>query len=69
MKALRIEVGDFFLITIKNGQEYEGSINAINERFLTIENWNEVKERLDEVDILLEDIEMLEGFNDSQTTL
>lgn len=66
---MHIEIGDFFLITTKNGAEYEGQIIALTETTLTIEHWHEVKDRLDETDIPLTDILMLEGFNDSQTTL
>jgi hypothetical protein len=41
----------------------------MNETVMTIERWNEVKDRLDETDILMTNILVLEGFNDSQTTL
>jgi hypothetical protein len=41
----------------------------LTETTLTIEHWNEVKDRLDETDIKVSDITMLEGFNDSQTTV
>lgn len=66
---MRIEIGDFFLITTKNNAQYDGQIIALTETTLTIEHWNEVKDRLDEIDIKLSDITMLEGFNDSQTTV
>ena len=65
---MNIEVGDFFLVTTNNGAEYDGQIIALTETTLTIEHWNEVKERTDETDIKLSDIKLLEGFNDSQTT-
>jgi hypothetical protein len=41
----------------------------LTETTLTFEHWNEVKDRVDETDIKLSDITMLEGFNDSQTTV
>ena len=63
-----IEIGDFYLVTTKNGDEYDGQITGLSETTLTIEHWNEVKERTDETDIKLSDIKLLEGFNDSQTT-
>ena len=66
---MRIEIGDFFLITTKNNAQYDGQIIALTETALTIEHWNEVKDRLDETDIKLSDITMLEGFNDAQTTV
>jgi len=66
---MNIQLGDFFLVTTKNGAEYDGQIIGLTETTLTIEHWNEVKDRLDETDIKLSDITMLEGFNDSQTTL
>ena len=66
---MNIEVGDFFLVTTNNGAEYDGQIIALTATTLTIEHWNEVKDRLDETDIKLKDIKMLEGFNDSQTTV
>jgi len=69
MKHQQIEIGDYFLITTKDNKEYEGTIIGMNETVMTIERWNEVKDRLDETDILMTDILMLEGFNDSQTTL
>ena len=69
MKHQQIEIGDYFLITTKDDREYEGTIIAISETSLTIERWNEVKDREDETDIPMTDILMLEGFNDSQTTL
>lgn len=69
MKHQQIEIGDYFLITTKDGREYEGTIIAISETSLTIERWNEVKDREDETDIPMTDILKLEGFNDSQTTL
>lgn len=65
---MNIQIGDYFLITTKDDKEYEGTIIAISETFLTIEHWNEVKDREDETDIKLGDITMLEGFYDSQTT-
>jgi len=69
MKHQQIEIGDYFLITTKDNKEYEGTIIGMTETVITIERWNEVKDRLDETDILMTDILMLEGFNDSQTTL
>jgi hypothetical protein len=66
---MNIEIGDYFLITTKNNAQYDGQIIALTETDLTIEHWNEVKDRLDETDIKLKDIKMLEGFNDSQTTV
>ena len=69
MKHQQIEIGDYFLITTKDDKEYEGTIIAISETFLTIERWNEVKDREDETDIPMTDILKLEGFNDSQATL
>jgi len=69
MKHKQIEIGDYFLITTKDNKEYEGTIIGMTEIVMTIERWNEVKDRLDETDILMTDILMLEGFNDSQTTL
>ena len=65
---MNIEVGDFFLVTTNNGAEYDGQIIALTATTLTIEHWNEVKERTDETDIKLSDIKLLEGFNDLQTT-
>ncbi len=67
--GMHIEVGDLYLITTKNGAQYDGQIIALTETTVTIEHWNEVKDRLDETDINLTDITMFEGFNDSQTTL
>lgn len=64
---MNIQIGDFFLVTTKNGAEYDGQVIDLTETSLTIEHWNEVKDRLDETDILISDIAMLEGFNDSQT--
>lgn len=69
MKHQQIEIGDYFLITTKDNKEYEGTIIEITETVITIERWNEVKDRLDETDLLMTDILILEGFNDSQTTL
>jgi hypothetical protein len=69
MKHKQIEIGDYFLITTKDNKEYEGTIIGMNETVMTIERWNEVKDRLDETDILMTNILVLEGFNDSQTTL
>ena len=66
---MNIEIGDYFLITTKNNAQYDGQIIALTETDLTVEHWNEVKDRLDETDIKLKDIKMLEGFNDSQTTV
>lgn len=66
---MQIEVGDFFLVTTKNGAQYDGQVINLTETTLTIEHWNEVKDRLDETDLQLNDITMLEVFNDSQTTL
>ena len=66
---MHIQIGDYFLVTTKNDAEYDGQIIALNQTTLTIEHWNEVKDRLDETDIKLKDIKMLEGFNDSQTTV
>jgi len=64
-----IEIGDYFLITMKDDREYEGTIIQMNETMITIERWNEVKDRVDETDVLISDILKLEGFNDSQTTV
>jgi hypothetical protein len=69
MKNKAIEIGDYFLITTKDNKEYQGTIIGITETVITIERWNEVKDRLDETDIELSDIAMLERFNDSQTTV
>jgi hypothetical protein len=69
MKHQQIKIGDYFLITTKDEKEYEGTIIGLTETMMTIERWNEVKDRLDETDILISDIAMLEGFNDSQTTV
>ena len=69
MEHQEIQIGDYFLITTRDDKEYEGTIIAINETSLTIERWNEVKDREDETDIPMTDILKLEGFNDSQTTL
>jgi hypothetical protein len=66
---MNIEIGDYFLITTKNNAQYDGQVIDLTETTLTIEHWNEVKDRLDETDIELSDITMLEGFNDSQTTV
>lgn len=66
---INIQIGDFFLVTTKNGAEYDGQVIDLTETSLTIEHWNEVKDRLDETDILISDIAMLEVFNDSQTTV
>lgn len=66
---MNIEIGDYFLITTKNNAQYDGQVIDLTETTLTIEHWNEVKDRLDETDIKLSDITMLEGFNDSQTTV
>lgn len=64
-----IEVGDYYLITTKNGAQYDGQIIALTETTVTVEHWNEVKDRVDETDLKITDITMFEGFNDSQTTL
>lgn len=69
MRNEAIEIGDYFLITMKDDREYEGTIIQINETMITIERWNEVKDRVDETDVLISDILKLEGFNDSQTTV
>jgi len=69
MRNKAIEIGDYFLITMKDDREYEGTIIQINETMITIERWNEVKDRVDETDVLISDILKLEGFNDSQTTV
>lgn len=66
---MNIEIGDYFLITTKNNAQYDGQVIDLTETTLTIEHWNEVKDRLDETNIELSDITMLEGFNDSQTTV
>ena len=66
---MNIQIGDYFLITTKNNAQYDGQIIALTETALTVEHWNEVKDRLDETDIKLKDIKMLEVFNDSQTTV
>lgn len=66
---MNIEIGDYFLITTKNNAQYDGQVIDLTETTLTIEHWNEVKDRLDETDIELSNITMLEGFNDSQTTV
>lgn len=69
MRNTAIEIGDYFLITMKDDREYEGTIIQMNETMITIERWNEVKDRVDETDVLISDILKLEGFNDSQTTV
>ena len=69
MRNKAIEIGDYFLITTKDDREYEGTIIQMNETMITIERWNEVKDRVDETDVLISDILKLEGFNDSQTTV
>lgn len=69
MRNKAIEIGDYFLITMKDDREYEGTIIQMNETMITIERWNEVKDRVDETDVLISDILKLEGFNDSQTTV
>ena len=61
-----IEIGDFYLITTKNGQEYDGQITGLTETTLTIEHWNETKDRDVETDISFKDILGMVGFNDSQ---
>ena len=61
-----IEIGDFYLITTKNGEEYDGQITGLTESNLTIEHWNGVKDRDVETDISFQDILKMEGFNDSQ---
>ena len=45
---MHIQIGDYFLVTTKNDAEYDGQIIALNQTTLTIEHWNEVKDRLDE---------------------
>lgn len=69
MEHQQIQIGDYFLITTRDDKEYEGTIIAISETSLTIERWNEVKDREDETDIPMTNILKLEGFNDSQITL
>ena len=64
-----IEIGDIYLIYTKNGGEYEGEVITIGENYLTVEWWNQVKDRTDEIDIAFVDIEEIIGFNDSQRTL
>jgi len=64
-----IEIGDIYLIWTKNGGEYEGEVIFCNDIYLTVEWWNEVKDRTDEIDIAFKDIETIVGFNDSQTTV
>ena len=61
-----IEFGDFYLVTKNDGQEYDGQIVGTTETTLTIEWWNQVKDRLDETDINFSDIKEIAGFNDSQ---
>ena len=61
-----IEFGDFYLVTKNDGQEYDGQIVGTTETTLTIEWWNQVKNRLDETDINFSDIKEIAGFNDSQ---
>jgi len=63
---VHIEIGDFYLITTKNGKEYDGQITGLTESNLTIEHWNGVKDRDVETDISFQDILKMEGFNDSQ---
>ena len=65
---MNVEVGDYFLITTNNDAEYDGQVIALTATTLTIEHWNEVKDRTDETEIKLSDIKYLDGFNDSQTT-
>jgi hypothetical protein len=64
-----IEIGDFYLITTKNGEEYDGQITGLTETTLTVEHWNGVKDRDVETDISFQDILGMVGFNDSQTTV
>lgn len=64
-----IQIGDIYLIWTKNMGEYEGEVIFYNDIYLTVEWWNEVKDRLDEIDIAFRDIETMIGFNDSQTTV
>jgi len=53
-----IELGDYFLIKIINGEkDYDGQIVGINENSLVIECWNEVKGDLRETEIQFSDIE------------
>jgi len=66
---IEIEIGDIYLIWTKNGGEYEGEVIFQNDTYLTVEWWNKVKDRTDEIDIAFADIETMIGFNDSQTTV
>jgi len=53
-----IELGDYFLIKIINGEkDYDGQIVGINDNSLVIECWNEVKGDLRETEIQFSDIE------------
>ena len=61
-----IEFGDYYLVTKNDGEEYDGQIVGMTETSLTIEWWNQVKDRLDETDINFSDIKEIAGFNDSQ---
>ena len=61
-----IEFGDFYLVTTNDNKEYDGQIVGTTETTLTIEWWNQVKDRLDETDINFSDIKEIAGFNDSQ---
>lgn len=70
MKKGRIEVGDYYLIYTKNGGEYDNAfVLGIAEDSILIECYNEVKSRVDEFEIRLDDILCMFGFNDSQTTV
>ena len=66
----QIEVGDYYLIYTKNGAEYDNAcVIDITKDSVFIEWHNEVKSRVDELEIRLKDIIAIWGFNDSQTTV
>jgi hypothetical protein len=70
MRKPHIEVGDYYLIYTKNGAEYDNAyVLGISEDSILIECNNEVKDRIDEFEIRLNDILCMFGFNDSQTTV
>ena len=70
IKQSDISQGDYYLIHTRNGAEYDNAyVLAIAEDAILIDCWNEVKDRTDTFEILLKDIIMITGFNDSQTTI
>lgn len=66
---MTIEVGDYYLICTKDGAEYDNAyVLELSDDSILIEYENQVKSRVDEVEIKLNDILCMFGFNDSQTT-